>query len=49
MTLSLYCYFTGKILRAATSEEAMASGQAACWDGGIGVILVDDGLCYVAV
>jgi hypothetical protein len=45
---TLYNYFTGEAIRKATAEEAMASGQAACFDGGRGVILVDEGLCYVA-
>ena len=48
LSLSLYNYTTGEFLRAATSEEAKASTEAAKYDGGAGVILVDGVSCYVA-
>jgi hypothetical protein len=43
----LYNYDTGKELRNATAEELAASIDAAGYDGGRGVIEVDETRCYV--
>lgn len=45
---TLHLYATGEELRPATAEEHRASVRAARFDGGAGVIVLDDGRrCYV--
>lgn len=45
---TLHAYDTGEELREATPEEHRASIRAARFDGGAGVIVLDDGRrCYV--
>lgn len=44
---TLYDYRTADALRVATLEELAESVDAARYDGGAGVILVDDQPCYV--
>lgn len=41
-------YYTGEESRPATKSEAEESAEAAKWDGGAGVILVDGRSCYVS-
>lgn len=40
-TATLHDYYTGAEIRQATHEEIAASLEAARWDGGAGVILLD--------
>lgn len=39
--MELYDYKTGAEIREATAKEIAASREAARWDGGAGVILID--------
>jgi hypothetical protein len=39
----LHDYYSGHFLRIATRAESIASRKAAKYDGGAGVILIDDG------
>ena len=41
-------YHTGAAMRPATAEHLEASREAARWDGGVGVILVDEAWQLVA-